>query len=68
MAAAARRCPNSGYPGVPSGAFRTADAEGAVMNERSWGRAGAASGQVAAVLLLVSVLLNPSPPPSDEAA
>lgn len=38
------------------------------MNERSWGRAGAASGQVAAVLLLVSVLLNPSPPPSDEAA
>ncbi|PKW17060.1 hypothetical protein A8926_4987 [Saccharopolyspora spinosa] len=37
------------------------------MNERSWERAGAVRGLVAAVLLLVSVLLNPTPPASDEA-
>ncbi|MEV5539987.1 hypothetical protein AB0L13_24335 [Saccharopolyspora shandongensis] len=36
------------------------------MNERSWERAGAASGLVTAVLLLVSLLLNPLSPPSDE--
>ncbi|MBB5158422.1 hypothetical protein [Saccharopolyspora phatthalungensis] len=36
------------------------------MNERSWERAGAISGLVAAVLLLLSLLLNPLSPPSDE--
>jgi hypothetical protein len=36
------------------------------MNERSWERAGAVSGLVAAVLLLVGLLLNPLPPPSEE--
>jgi hypothetical protein len=36
------------------------------MNERAWERAGAASGLVAAVLLLVSLFLNPAAPPGDE--
>jgi hypothetical protein len=36
------------------------------MNERAWERAGAASGLVAAVLLLVSMFLNLGAPPGDE--
>ncbi|MCI2418162.1 hypothetical protein MOQ72_12055 [Saccharopolyspora sp. K220] len=36
------------------------------MNERAWERAGAISGLAAAVLLLVSLFLNPLPPSSDE--
>ncbi|MEV0698939.1 hypothetical protein AB0I53_13620 [Saccharopolyspora sp. NPDC050389] len=36
------------------------------MNERAWERAGAASGLLAAVLLLVSLFLNPSAPTGEE--
>ncbi|MGP4016924.1 hypothetical protein [Saccharopolyspora sp. 5N708] len=36
------------------------------MNERAWERAGAISGLAAAVLLLVSLFLNPLPPTSEE--
>ncbi|MFI0467288.1 hypothetical protein ACH347_24695 [Saccharopolyspora sp. 5N102] len=36
------------------------------MNERAWERAGAASGLVAAVLLLASLFLNPTAPTGDE--
>jgi hypothetical protein len=53
--------------GVPVGlGVHFSVVEGAVMNERAWERAGAISGLVAAVLLLVSLFLNLLPPSSDE--